>query len=80
VRVSYRSRTRVFGRWKGVFLLPVRMGVPDLDVRVVSGDGEGSTLVSPTYSSWIPVEYSGIHWNPLEYTYVWIFSFLSTIF
>ena len=41
--------------------------------------GSGSTLVSPTYSSWIPVEYSGIHWNPLEYTYVWIFSFLSTI-
>jgi len=39
-----------------------------------------STLVSPIYSSWIPVEYSRIHWNPLEYIYVWIFSFLSTIF
>jgi len=41
-RVSYRSRTRVLGRWKGVFLVPVRMGVPDLDVRVVGGDGEGN--------------------------------------
>ena len=41
MRVSYRLRMRVFGRWKGVFLVPVRMGVPDLDVRVVGGDGEG---------------------------------------
>jgi len=29
-----------------------------------------STLVSPTYSSWIPVDSSGFHCIPLEYTYV----------
>jgi len=40
MRVSSRSRTRVLGRWKGVFLVPVRMGVADLDV-IVGGDGEG---------------------------------------
>ena len=29
-----------------------------------------STLVSPTYSSWIPVDSSGFYCIPLEYTYV----------
>jgi len=34
------------------------------------GARRGSTLVSPTYSSWIPVDSSGFHCIPLEYTYV----------
>ena len=44
----------------------------DVEDRV--GD-KSSTLVSPTYSSWIPVDSSGFHCIPLEYTYVWIFYF-----
>jgi len=31
-------------------------------------------------SSWTPVDSTAFHQNPLEYTYMWIFSFLSTIF
>ena len=35
-----------------------------------AGKRDASTLVSPTYSSWIPVDSSRFYCIPLEYTYV----------
>ena len=35
----------------------------DIVIGVSGSIGFGSTLVSPTYSGWIPVDSSGFYWN-----------------